>query len=181
MPDFEILSQMIEDRAKVTPEELAGKYRVCLVEPINSSSVTIAGLPEKTMILKTDEFRAPASLFKGSKGECKRADFVIIADTGRKKVILCIEMKSGNDPEKEIIQQLKGARCLIAYCREIGRTFWDQQNFLNGYSERFVCLKRIGLKKRPTRIDHPSARHDKPERMLKISSPSRLEFKQLAG
>jgi len=43
---------------------------------------------------KADAFKSPGAVFQDSRGECKRADFVIIADGIHKKTILCIEMKA---------------------------------------------------------------------------------------
>ncbi|NEP60630.1 MAG: hypothetical protein F6K31_27135, partial [Symploca sp. SIO2G7] len=119
----------------------------------------------------------------GKRGECKRADFVIIADTDNKKVrkvILCIEMKAGKGgTESEIIQQLKGAQCFVAYCREIGQLFWNQKNFLKGYEYRFVSLRDISIAKKTTRTSAKIGTHDCPERMLKITSPHHLQFNRL--
>ncbi len=181
MADFEILHEMIVPAAIVPVDSTKARRSVCLTEPENTSCITISGLPEKTMIIKTDSFRAPDTWFNGTKGERKRSDFIIIADNGRKKVILYIEMKSSTDPRKEIIQQLKGAQCVMAYCREVGRVFWERANFLGGYETRFICLKHVGLQKRPSKVEPPTARHDKADRMLELSCPSHLEFNQLAG
>ena len=114
--------------------------------------------------------------------ECKRADFVIIADAGSKKVILCIEMKAGKGgTEKEIIQQLKGAQCFVVYCQEIGRSFWNIPDFLAGYRYRFISIKEISISKRPTRFDTRIDAHDRPDQMLKISGQRHLQFDHLAG
>jgi hypothetical protein len=69
----------------------------------------------------------------------------------------------------------------MAYCQEIGKLFWREQDFLKGYVYRFVCINHISIAKRKTRIDRHPAAHDHPDRMLKISSPHRLEFNHLAG
>lgn len=181
MDDIEIFNQMVKDSAKVALENQNGKNQVRLAEPQNTSSVTVSGLPDNAIVLKADAFKSPDSVFNGTRGECKRADFVVVAADGGKKVIICIEMKARQDSEKEIIQQLRGARCFVAYCREIGQWFWEQPNFLKGYPYRFVCINHISIAKRKTRIDRPTGVHDRPDRMLKISSPHRLEFNHLAG
>lgn len=177
MPDIEILGQMIKDSARVKLEN----NRVKLVEPQNSTSVTVYGVPNNSIVVKADAFNSPDSVFQGSKGECKRADFVIIADGGGKKVIICIEMKARKDSKKEIIQQLTGARCFIAYCQEVGKSFWQKPDFLKEYAYRFVSINHISIAKSKTRIDRPSSVHDQPDNMLKICSPHRLEFNHLAG
>jgi hypothetical protein len=156
MSDIAILKEMIKDTATVSLEERKGKKQVILKEPDANYSVTIDGMPddEQVIVIKADAFTSPKAVFIDSKGECKRADFVIIADTGTKKVILYIEMKAGKgESEKHIIAQLKGAKCFVAYCREIGQLFWNQPNFLKDYDDRAVSIKNIKLSKKKTRFD----------------------------
>ncbi|ARI81536.1 hypothetical protein [Microcystis aeruginosa] len=112
-------------------------------------------------------------IFTGNKGECKRADFIIIANTPTEKVILCLEMKKSRDSNSSIIKQLKGAECFVSYCREIGRLFWNQPDFLQDYQYRFVSIKNISISKTTTSSRKPSQKseiHDQPEKMLKISA-----------
>ncbi len=185
MPDIDILHKMIKDKAKVSLVDNYGKKKVKLTEPQHpNSSVTIFGLPENVIVIKVDAFKSPDTVFAGSQGECKRADFVIVAETDKKKIILCIEMKAKKGPEKEIIQQLAGAQCFIAYCREIGRTFWEQRDFLKSKNCvcRFVSIGHTRIPKKKTRITRrQSEPHDRPDRMMKIDWPHNLQFKHLAG
>ncbi len=67
----------------------------------------------------------------------------------------------------EIIQQLKGAQCFLAYCQEIGKTFWNESDFLKKYKQRFVSIGHTSIIKRKTRITRESGKHDQPEKMLK--------------
>lgn len=182
MSDIDIFRQMIKDEATLPLENLNDKKQVTLTEPQHqNSSVTIFGMPDNVIVIKSDTFKSPDSVFKGTKGECKRADFVIVADTEGKKVILCIEIKAKSDSEKEIIQQLRGASCFITYCQEIGRAFWQQQDFLKGYAYRFVSISHISIPKRTSRATRHTGLHDSPDRMMKISSPHHLQFNQLTG
>jgi hypothetical protein len=184
MTDIDILRQLIKESVQVpfVNDYDKSKKKIKLTEPQHSnSSVTIYEMPDNVIIIKADMFKSPDTIFAGSRGECKRADFVIIADTNNKKVILCIEIKTAKGKEEEIIQQLNGARCFILYCREIGRTFWKQRDFLEGYEYRFVSVTHTGIDKKKTRIDRQPGVHDRPEKMLKISSPHHLFFNQLAG
>ncbi|VXD16045.1 conserved hypothetical protein [Planktothrix serta PCC 8927] len=181
MSDIAILKQMIKETATVPLENHYNKKKVILREPPPANySVTIHGMPEdnEVIIIKADNFNLAYEVFQGKKHECKRADFVIIANTETQKVIVCIEMKAGKGGlEEEIIQQLKGAQCFVAYCREIGQLFWNNRNFLKGYKYRFISIKNISVSKKPSRTK--TAIHDRPERMLKISSPKHLEFNHL--
>ncbi len=196
MSDVAILKQMIKESATLPlSEQQNGKrlsYAVVLTEPQpnlkNSYSVTINGMPkhDEVIVIKADAFPAPREIFKGKKGECKRADFVVIANTNIEKIILCIEMKKKKGLNKTIIQQLIGAKCFVNYCQEIGKAFWHQQNFLDGYQYRFVSIGHISMSKKKTRPysrnkckDSSSGMHDCPERMLRISSQNVLEFNYL--
>jgi hypothetical protein len=185
MSDIVIFKEMIRSTATVSLEDYHGKKKVVLIEPPPANyDVTIHGMPEddEVIVIKADSFTAPKEIFSDSKCECKRADFIIVAETDEKKVIICIEMKAGKGgTETEIIQQLKGAKCFVAYCREIGQAFWNHQNFLDGYVYRFVSIRNISISKRPTRPLNPSDVHDRPDKMLKITSPKGLQFKRLVG
>ena len=186
MSDIAILKEMIKQSATVPlVEDSYGKKQVKLTEPaLPNWFVTIRGMPndDQVIIIKVDDFTSPKAIFGGSQGECKRADFAIIADTGKKKVILCIEMKakSKTSLEWEIIQQLKGAQCFVAYCQKIGNEFWSAKHFLDAYVYRFVTIRNINIHKKPTR-EAITDNHDCPENMLKISSPHYLQFNFLIG
>ncbi|MEJ6483658.1 hypothetical protein N0Y54_20440 [Nostoc punctiforme UO1] len=183
MSDIAILKEMIKETAIVPLENRHNKMQVTLTEaPPANYSITINGMPDddNVIVIKADAFNSPKTVFKGKFGECKRADFVIVADAENKKIILCIEMKGGKGgSETEIIQQLQGAQCFVAYCREIGQSFWKQRNFLSDYMYRFVSIREISISKQKTRTERSTSNHDRPDRMLKISSPNYLNFNHL--
>lgn len=180
MSDIAILQEMIKNTATVP---LHGEKVILQESELSDCSVTIHGMPndDEVFVIKADTFKSPDTVFNGGRGECKRADFIIVANTKTKKVIICIELKKTRGAEKEIIQQLIGAKCFIAYCQEIGKVFWEHGGFLNSYQYRFVSIRGISLPKKKTRIDRTVGIHDRPDRMLKISSPNYLEFNHLAG
>ena len=184
MDDFEILNLMIQEKAKVKLDESKfSKPKVVLAEG-SLYSATILGMPDRdnAIVIKGDAFVAPKQIFNGKNGECKRADFIIIARLGeRRKYVIFIEMKScaSTSKEWEIIQQLQGIQCLFAYCREIGRIFWKEPNFLNTYQSRFVSIRNIGSNEQPTR-EKKIPLHDRPDSMLKLNSTS-IYFNKLVG
>ncbi|NEQ99339.1 MAG: hypothetical protein F6K30_21970, partial [Cyanothece sp. SIO2G6] len=152
MSDIALLKEMIKEAATVS---LKGN-KVTLEEPaVPDCSVTIQGMPDEdeVIVIKADAFQSPDTVFVGSQGECKRADFVIVADTGAKKVAICLELKKTKASEKEIIQQLKGAQCFVRYCQEIGKVFWGYPTFLKAYQYRFVSISHISIAKKKTCID----------------------------
>ena len=183
--DIFILKKMIQPTAI---EKLESKYQKNIVELKEESdnySLTIHGMPDdqKVIVIKVDTFSAPKEIFQGSRGECKRADFVIIANISKVgKFIVFIEMKGGkNTSEGEIIQQLKGAQCFVEYCQAIGKSFWEKRDFLDDYKYRFVSFKNIKISKKPTRYKSKANIHDTPENMLKINSPHYIQFNHLIG
>jgi hypothetical protein len=180
--DIAILSQMIRDTAKVSLKDNYSKKTVELTEPAcPTTQVTIYGLPDDIVVIKADKFRSPDTIFAGSNGECKRCDFLVVAVTSKKKVILYIEMKAEKAPREEIVRQLKGARCFVVYCREIAKEFWDYQALLEDYEERYISIGHISIGKKPTRITRDKGKHDRPERFMKIGWPHHLEFGHLAS
>ena len=190
-PDIAILQELIQDKALVTvKKDQYGNNFLKLKELGKGRSsryeIKVLNPPEDTIAIKSDMFPPPKEIFRNIKGECKRCDFVVIAKDERKNWIVYLEMKGGRHAsEKEIIQQLRGARCFIDYCRVIGQTFWEESEFLEekDYQELYVCIKNIGVAKRPSRETKAPSLHDFPENMLKINAPPPrgIWFKELIG
>jgi len=179
MSDIEILQQMISKKAKI---QVSKRKIVTLTEfQETDSRVEISGIPSSSIILKMDSFPPPEHFFACSKGECKRADYAIIAKSGNKKRILYIEMKKTQDPEKDIIRQFKGAECVMTYCKNIAETFYNAKNFLKDYKPRFVAFYHTSIRKRKTRVDRKASKHNRPEKMLKIQWPKRMQYNHLVG
>lgn len=199
-PDLDILRKLIKDKALVTVEEdWPGKERgkkndkkffLKLKEPVGKESsgyeIKILNTPEDTIAIKSDMFSFPEKIFRSTRGEGKRADYVIIASDGEKNWIVYIEMKRGKHGQGgHIVQQLQGSKCFIDYCRTVVQTFWRESSFLEekDYQQRYVSVENIDGKKRPIRkIRNPSS-HNCPENMLKISSPAQkgIWFRELVG
>ena len=114
--DLKILDEMIQDNAKIPLTDNYGKKQVILKETQSNYAVTILNIPPNSIVIEADIFSAPKSIFKDSKGECKRCDFIIVSNQDHKKYIIFIEMKAGKAIELEVIKQLKGGECFIGYC-----------------------------------------------------------------
>lgn len=142
------------------------------------SKAMIRNIPDDAIVIKADVF-STGNIFRGKKGECKRADFVIISPG--KKHILYIEIKKRSDEWGGIVKQLMGAQCFIRYCRDIGRTFWNERDFLSGYRSRFISIGHTSISKRKTRITRQQKRHDTPENAMKIDWPIYLQYNRLVG
>jgi hypothetical protein len=179
MTDREILSELISDSALIPLETEYGKALIKLQEEkVKHSDCSIRNVPSDAIVIKADDFPEPTTFFKGNQGECKRADFIIISE--EKKIILYVELKAGQKDASYIVKQLKGAFCVMSYCKEVGKRFWNQNTFLDDYAHRFVGIVHLSVSKRPSRQKPPS-RHDTPESFLKISSPHHLQFNHLAA
>ncbi|MBS0350227.1 MAG: hypothetical protein JSR33_03405 [Proteobacteria bacterium] len=183
MSDLKIIKEMMNDFVKVPiKKDLYQRHFIELVEPrLPDCLVTIYGIPANTIAIKVDEFKLPEAIFCGSKGECKRADYIIFSEEAHKKIVLYIEMKKTKGNFTEIVQQLYGALCFVRYCEDIGQSFWKEKYFMQEYQHRFVSIGHISIAKKPTRITRNSNKHDTPENAMKIDWPSKLQFKHLAG
>ncbi len=183
MTDIEILELMIRTEARVpVQKDPNGKTFVELRDAqAPDSRVTVNGIPEDAIVIKTDAFPAPDKVFTGANDECKRSDYLIIAETSRNTYVVHIEMKRTKDPQHEIISQLKGSACFFRYCQEIGVEFYLQKEFLKSAKERFISFGYTGMNKRQTRVTPQFGIHDRPDKLLKIDAPHYLYFDKLVG
>lgn len=179
MRDKDILRELLLDACIVPLENEYGKPIVKLEEVgVEGAVACIRNIPGDVIAIKADAFPAPKGFFKGDKGECKRADFILISE--ERKVVLFVELKAGKQQELHIVRQLKGAACLLAYCKEIGKKYWGRDEFLDGYAHRYIGMVNLSISKKPTRHQKTSV-HDTPENFQRVSSPHHLQFKVLAG
>ncbi len=173
MNDTEILKEMLVSDAQV-PLQQEGLRRtsVQLTDTQSGTTVEIKGLPHDSIVIRADDFEEPLKIFEGSKGERKRADFVIVSND-TKKWIICIETHDSDHKERaEIIEQLKGALCFVNYCKCIGQEFWLEKEFLDGYEHRFVYMAYTRVDKRSTYPKTPRPLGHRPENYLKIPGKS---------
>ena len=184
MNDITILQEMLSAGAQVPLQQTAGECSVTLRDKQAKTTVEITDLPQNSIIIRAEAFKPP-TVFKGSKGERRRADFVIVSDVATEKWIICIETQAGTgkDPE-EVEQQLRGAECFMGYCKCIGKSFWQSKNFLDGYQYRFVSIVNINIDKQTTRPYKPGNQprkrlHDNPENFQEIPGHQSLHFDQL--
>jgi hypothetical protein len=179
---IDTLRQMIKSNACVETTDIYSQLSVHLKEPQQSdSTVEIKGLPDEVIVIKVDTFPAPDSIFTGINGECRRADYVIIANEQDRKRILFIEMKRTKAPQNQIVEQFKGAACFIAYCKEVAKQFYNCSDLLSGYEFRYVSFGHTSIAKRKTRVERTAVQHNRPDRMMKIDWPNNLYFKHIAG
>ena len=184
MNDITILQKMLNVSAQVPLQQSAGNISVKLKDKQAKTSVEITDIPHDSIVIRAEAFKPP-TVFKGSKGERRRADFVIVSNAATEKWIICIETQAGTgkDPE-DVEQQLKGAQCFIGYCKCIGKSFWQSEKFLDDYQYRFVSIAGININKQSTRFYQPrnvsrEISHDSPDAFLEILARQSLYFDEL--
>ena len=184
MNDITILQEMLNTGAQVPLQQTEEKCSVTLKDKKANTSVEITDLPHDSIVIRAEAFKPP-TVFKGSKGERRRADFVIVSNATTEKWIICIETQAGTgkDPE-DIEQQLRGAQCFIGYCKCIGKSFWQSERFLEDYQYRFVSISGININKQSTRFYQPrneskGISHDSPDAFLEVLARQSLYFDEL--
>lgn len=182
--DITILQEMLSAGAQIPLQQTAEKCSVTLKDKQAETSVEITDLPDDSIVIRAEAFKPP-TVFKGSKGERRRADFVIVSNAATEKWIICIETQAGTgkDPE-DVEQQLRGAQCFIGYCKCIGKSFWKWEQFLDDYQYRFVSISGININKQSTRFYQPRNQsrgisHDSPDAFLEILARQSLYFDEL--
>ena len=175
MNDLSLLRDMLKDEVLARTEDTQMNKKVLVLpEPAGDPyELRVIGAPYDTIAFRADAFPPPCNTFRGKRGERKRADYVIVANDHDRYWIVYVEMKRGEHGlAREAIAQLRGAHCLVAYCRAIGREFWGDNRFLdeNKYREHFVSVKNIGSNKKPS---WPPRRpkNDRPEKMWRFRHP----------
>ena len=183
--DLKVLQELIKKQAAVYCKNTSYSKRIITLKESSDGSqysVDIKGVPKDAIAIKADMFPAPDHIFACQRGEFRRADYILITNSDQGSFILYIELKKGRAKSKKIIEQLKGALCFIAYCREVGRIFWRKEDFLGArYQNRFVSIREISLNKRPTMAQPkpPGSLNDTPEKALRIKGYDNLHFKKL--
>ena len=181
--DVSLLRRILNKDATIPLNENQGSSKKSVGLKEGNDVFKVFGLSAHSIVIKIDKFPSPENFFKGERGENKRADFVVISETPSKNFIVYIEMKKGSGgKEHEIIKQLKGAQCVIAYCRAVAEKFHGKSKFLDElqYEPRFISIKGSSLNKTPTKRSGKEL-HDTPEKMLKLKYYKRYEFNRLVG
>ena len=188
MNDIEILREMLICDAQISLQQEEGKPpSVKLIDKQANTTVEIKGLPHDSIVIRAEDFEDPLTVFEGSRGERKRADYVIVSNEDQGKWIICIETQAGNSKNRaHVAAQLKGAQCFMSYCKCIGRSFWESEEFLDGYQYRFISMADVNSDKETKKTRHYSPHiqstgglHDTPNAFLKVLRSPSLYFRKL--
>ena len=182
--DIQILREMISPDVQVMLQPAQGKPFVQLTDLQSGTTVRINGVPHDSIVIRAEDFENPLILFNGSKGERKRADFVIVSnDENDRKWVICIETQEMDSKlASHVVQQLKGASCFVSYCRCIGKSFWESEEFLDGYQYRFVSIVDLNFNRSRRRTQpfySQGELHNRPDLFLKISQSPIIHFHKL--
>ena len=184
MNDIQILREMLNPDTQVILQLGQGRPSVQLTDAQSGMTVEIKGLPTNSIVIRAENFEEPLTVFNGTKGERKRADFVIVSNDEReRKWVICIETQEMDSKlASHVTQQLKGAYCFITYCKCIGKSFWASDEFLNDYQYRFVSIVDLNFNrsKRQTQPFYSTGElHSSPDKFLKISRSPTVYFRKL--
>lgn len=133
--------------------------------------VDLYDLPVESMLLKLDLSSPPNSLFKGTKGECKRCDYLLITHFNDRKILLFIEMKSRSFKEGDVVKHFKASECITDYAASVLKRFFSLSSFFDDYEKRFVVFYKRPVAKSHLRPSNGGNRNKTPETMLKYPSP----------
>ena len=180
MPDTTVLATLFNDNAKIAIESHYGRNKVVLTEPqAQDSKIEIRNIPDDSLVIDLDSVFSNADLFSGSKGECKRADYLIFSE--QKQKILFIEMKRTGAKLKDIVNQLKGSLCAFEYTQAIAREFFNEIDFLTAYELRFISINHTGMVNRKTAIEKVAGIHNQPDKPLKLSWTQSIQYNHIAA
>lgn len=184
MSDIEILQEMLSSGTRVPLQHDGSWFFVELEDRQAGTNVKIKNILHNSIVVRADAFEFRHPVFAGLKDEGKRADFVIVSNEEARRWIICIEIKRGNIQKSEVTAQLRGARCIMDYCKSIGREFWSARGFLSDYEYRFVGIARLNIQNQPTRAYAPDTQsqgelHSRPDVFLQILGSSDLFFHNL--
>ena len=178
MNAVQALTTLIKSNVIIPATTLKGRNCIKLVEEEGSYGLTILGCPNDVIAIKCDKFPEPNSFFIGKNGECKRADRVIISS--ERECIIVIEMKKVNKhaSNSDVIDQLKGARCVLDYCNFVIYRFLGVRNVFSNYKERYFKSVQKGSQKRPFILSSNPYINNMPDRFDKIKDKT-IEFCKL--
>jgi hypothetical protein len=118
-------------------------------------------------------YPAPSHVFKSTKGECKRCDYIVLAPWKNDLYILYVEMKSLRPDNRDAIPQFKGADCFVTYCRALAERFHNMKISSCSPEKRFVLIyvndsNKMSIVRRAANTVHSS-----PENMMRFPLGSR--------
>lgn len=130
--DTEIIKCLIKETVCNVFEKSGGNLKL---QEKDIYEILIEAAPENTSLIKFDgNFPQPDKIFdcekgfKGDKGLCKRADYILISE--KEESIFLIEVTSGSSKgDDDITCQLRGAECFVEYLKSNWKNILGQGYF----------------------------------------------------
>ena len=112
---------MLIDRLQVGLQRQGqDRSSVELTDLTSGTIVKIKGLPSDSIVIRADAFKDPLTIFNGTKGECARADFVIVSnDEHEGKWIICIETKGGNKTRPKNYSTIERCKVFLSVTADV--------------------------------------------------------------
>jgi hypothetical protein len=173
---LKIFETLFADSFANAPESIRDRQYFVLEENDPAAKlkrVEIRDVPEGSLLLKMQEYPALSGVFKSTKGECKRCDYIILTPCENDLYILYIEMKSLYPNKQDVILQLKGADCFMTYCRALAECFHSSEISSCSSKKRFILFYSNNSNKTSIVPRAMSAVHSSPENMMRFPVGSR--------
>jgi len=164
MSPIDVLEQKVLHTGIV--ERLSGnKVRLCERDSPMREVLLKVENPRKTLLLRIDEVQIK-KLYQKGKGQLKRCDYVIFTEVKGRKYLVFAEMKHKDRDNEKIIQQFRGAECLVDYIDSVLKRFYGVKS-LKEYEKHFVLFYRVPIPKEATRPKKAQGKNDVPERYMR--------------
>ena len=143
------LKTILVDDVIVPLKKEYNKSCCILPEEQEEYSYKIRSVPDDLLAFKIDKFpNTGRAFFSGGNNECMKADYALVSDS--EKIIMILElMKSKIKTNKEVVAQLKGAKCILDYCASISSAFLGKSDIFAGYTYRYYKVVFGMSQKRP--------------------------------
>lgn len=179
MSKLDIIRSLIKENATVDTIKEYSYHKCILDESESDYFVEILNIPDNAIIIKSDAFVSPNTFFKGSKMECKRADYIIVVDDPEPQILFIELKRSGKSAtNQEIIAQLKGAYCLLKYCENIVSEFWKENDIFSDFIMRYYVFYYRSINKKMAFEKRAGKDNLTPENARKISE-RKIQFRRL--
>ena len=163
------LRSLISDNASVPLIISEGKCFCVLTEVESDYDFTVYNPPNDAIIIKCDKFPTTGNVFfKGKNKESKRADYVLVSES--EKVLMFFELKrsKSSSSAKNVVAQLKGAKCIMDYCESISSSFLNENRIFLGFEHKYYKGYYTSPQKRSfERKEEPDNRTPETARILR--------------
>ena len=167
----EALKALLVD-AVLCPLTIEKGQNTCILQEYESDyQFKLRHLPKDALVIKCDKFPQLGDIFfKGDNMECKRADYALISESCGEIMIFELKRSRNSAGNKEIYAQLKGAKCIVEYCKSIVDSFFNEINNGKGFYgfayKYYIVQYKTSVKRSFSNIEKPDNRTPENARRL---------------